>query len=221
MKILAVTDFHGSEAAVKHTAEKAIADKTEYIIVCGDFTHFGPVEQAEEFLEILAKTELPVLFIPGNCDDPELARSRIKGTSCIHGTCKAIDNTYFLGIGGGAPGPFRTPFELTEEEIQDLLEKAYQSASNPQHLVLITHLPPRNTKVDVTRGGQHIGSRSVRMFVDERKPILVLCGHVHESSGIDKIGKTTIVNPGPAAQGFCAIVNLDQRSVSAQLISLG
>jgi hypothetical protein len=133
----------------------------------------------------------------------------------------AIDDIYFLGIGGGAPGPFRTPFELTEEERQNLLENAYQSTSNPQHLVLVTHLPPRNTKVDVTHGGQHIGSRSVRMFVEERKPILVLCGHVHESSGVDKIGKTTVVNPGPATQGFCAIVNLDQHSVNAQLISLG
>lgn len=56
MKILAATDFHGSVEAVRHTAEKAIAIKAEYIIVCGDFTHFGPVEQAEEFLEILAKT---------------------------------------------------------------------------------------------------------------------------------------------------------------------
>jgi len=221
MKILVATDFHGREEAVKHTAEKAIAIKAEYIIVCGDFTHFGPVEQAEEFLGILAKTGLPVLFIPGNCDDPELARSRIAGTSCIHGSFMAIDDIYFFGIGGGAPDPFRTPFELTEEEIQDLLEKAYQSASNPKHLVLVTHLPPRNTKVDVTRGGRHIGSKSVRMFVEKRKPILVLCGHVHESSGVDKIGKTTVVNPGPAAQGFCAIVNLDQHSMSAQLISLG
>jgi Icc-related predicted phosphoesterase len=221
MKILAVTDFHGNGEAVKATAKRAIANKAENIIVCGDFTHFGPVEQAEEFLEILTKTELPILFVPGNCDDPELAKSKVKGTSCIHGTYVVIDDIYFLGIGGGAPGPFKTPFELTEEEKQNLLEKAYQSASNPQHVVLVTHMPPHNSRVDVARGGQHIGSKSVRMFIEERQPILALCGHVHESNGVDKIGRTIIVNPGPASKGFCAIVDLDQHSANVQLISLG
>ncbi|MBS7643667.1 metallophosphoesterase, partial [Candidatus Bathyarchaeota archaeon] len=198
-----------------------VSNKVKSIIICGDFTHFGPVEQAEKFLEILTKTGLPILFVPGNCDDPELAKSKVKGTSCIHGTYVVINGICFLGIGGGAPGPFKTPFELTEEEKQNLLEKAFRLASNPQHLVLVSHMPPHNSNVDVARGGKHIGSKSVRMFIEEREPILALCGHVHESSGVDKIGKTTVVNPGPASKGFCAIVNLDQHSANVQLTSLG
>jgi len=55
----------------------------------------------------------------------------------------------------------------------------------------------------------HIGSRSIRRFVEEKKPLAVFCGHVHESSGIDLIGETLVANPGPAKKGNYALAEIN------------
>jgi uncharacterized protein len=38
----------------------------------------------------------------------------------------------------------------------------------------------------------------------------VLCGHIHESRGLDVIGRTQIVNPGPTAAGHYAVVDVNE-----------
>jgi Icc-related predicted phosphoesterase len=36
----------------------------------------------------------------------------------------------------------------------------------------------------------------VRKVIEKYQPIIGLHGHIHESGGMDKIGKTIVVNPG-------------------------
>jgi len=99
---------------------------------------------------------------------------------------------------------------VTEEELKGLLERNLSELTVDDRVVLVSHMPPANTSVDVTYSGRHIGSSSIREFIERVRPILVLCGHVHEAPGIDRIGETIIVNPGPARDGRCAIANLDE-----------
>jgi len=40
------------------------------------------------------------------------------------------------------------------------------------------------------------GSTAVDAIIRERQPLLGLHGHIHESAGVKKIGRTTCVNPG-------------------------
>ncbi|WP_243678145.1 hypothetical protein [Vulcanisaeta distributa] len=88
-------------------------------------------------------------------------------------------------------------------------------------LILVSHYPPYGTSVDRAWSGAHIGSKSVRKFVEDIKPLAVLCGHVHESRGIDRLGNTIIVNPGPLANGYYAIINInDDGTVNAELNKL-
>jgi hypothetical protein len=56
-----------------------------------------------------------------------------------------------------------------------------------------------------------VGSYSVREFVKRVKPKLVLCGHIHEAVGVDKIGDAMVVNPGPVRQGQCALIDFDEK----------
>ena len=72
-------------------------------------------------------------------------------------------------------------------------------------------MPPYNTKLD-NIGCGHVGSQSIRDLIEEFNPALVLCGHVHEARGIDRINETTIVNPGVFAYGELAIVS-DEKNV--------
>ena len=59
---------------------------------------------------------------------------------------------------------------------------------------------------DRLRTGEHVGSEAIRRFVERAQPDLVLCGHIHESRGVDEIGRSRIVNPGPAAAGHFVVV---------------
>jgi hypothetical protein len=73
---------------------------------------------------------------------------------------------------------------------------------------LVSHVPPKNTSIDLTRSGVHVGSTAVRDFIEAFHPILVVCGHVHEARGTDEIGGTIIVNPGPAQNWFYSQIEL-------------
>ena len=40
------------------------------------------------------------------------------------------------------------------------------------------------------------GSQKFTDFIKEHQPVAVVCGHIHEGTGIDKIGDTVVINPG-------------------------
>lgn len=207
MKILAVTDFHGDSEAFRKTARKAKESEANVVLICGDITHFGSIEEARELLEGFANIKPAVLFIPGNCDPPSLTEN-LGSLECIHGRCRQVSNINFFGVGGSSPSPFDTPFELTEMDIAELLKQGFKDCNKNMKNVLVSHSPPRNTLVDITFERHHVGSTSVRAFIEKVKPSLVVCGHIHESAGIDEINGSILVNPGPARHGYCAFISL-------------
>ena len=136
---------------------------------------------------------------------------RLYVASDLHGRKATVKGRTFVGIGGSNPTPFGTPFELSEEEIWAALGRAMEPGA-----VLVSHPPPRGF-VDRVHSGEHVGSHSVRRAIEEFRPPLVLCGHIHEARGIARLGRTTIVNPGPAQKGHSALVDINGE-VHAQLL---
>jgi Icc-related predicted phosphoesterase len=67
------------------------------------------------------------------------------------------------------------------------------------------------------------GSSAIRREVEKYQPLVHLCGHIHESRGITRIGRTVVINPGSEYQEGTlkgAIVNIaDKKVVSWQLTS--
>ncbi|MHC1586480.1 MAG: metallophosphoesterase family protein, partial [Candidatus Hecatellaceae archaeon] len=45
------------------------------------------------------------------------------------------------------------------------------------------------------------------------KPRLSVCGHIHEARGTDRLNGTVICNPGPAARGFYAEVEVGSQII--------
>jgi len=201
MKVLVGTDFHGVETAFESFAVRAEEEQVDILVICGDITHFGTLQQARHLLAMLTFLRMPILFVPGNCDPPSLAGVDIEGASCIHGKSVSYGDLTFIGVGGSSYTPFSTPFEIAEEEIMDTLNRGSKNLMDNRWIVLISHSPPQNTSVDKTFSGKHIGSLSVKKFIEERKPSIVFCGHAHEGEGEDRINNTIIVNPGPARHG--------------------
>jgi hypothetical protein len=50
----------------------------------------------------------------------------------------------------------------------------------------------------------------VRSFIEERQPDVVVCGHIHEARGMDRLGKSVLVNCGPAGKGYYVSLVIDR-----------
>lgn len=197
--------------ASRKAAFKAEQIHADVVVIPGDITHFGSVQNARELLLPLVKLQLPIFFVPGNCDPPSLADINLKSARCIHGSCETYDNVMFAGVGGCPISPFNTPFEMTEDEIMKVLNQSFKQCQPKPWLILVSHTPPKNTKLDATFSGGHVGSSSVRQYIEDKEPSIVFCGHIHEARGIDRIGNTVIVNPGPARHRQCAVASLNEK----------
>jgi Icc-related predicted phosphoesterase len=90
---------------------------------------------------------------------------------------------------------------MSEEEIESALLGAAEGIEPGKPVIIVSHQPPRGVKGDRLRSGSHVGSTALRAFIEEVKPLICFTGHIHEGRGIDSIGPTRIVNPGPLGYG--------------------
>src|SRR3989344_3980087 len=99
-------------------------------------------------------------------------------------------------------------YEVTTEEAIRELKKSKKPilAVNGNHetskkikkenVIFITHAPPYKTKLDKLPMG-NVGSVSIRKFIEKIKPILFICGHLHENENKrQKLKQTLMINPG-------------------------
>jgi len=105
------------------------------------------------------------------------------------------------------PTPWDTPRECSEEELAERIEALVSEIDNMETAIFNFHVPPFGTKLDVGPAlredltpipGEvaNVGSTAVLEAIKKHQPLLGLHGHIHESRGIQKIGRTTCVNPG-------------------------
>lgn len=199
MVIISISDIHGDpEGIVRLSAEHSKAD---LVLISGDITNFGGRKEAAEIIDRLGKHAKRILAVPGNCDRPEVGD--LLAERGISLDCRAVEvgGLTFIGLGGSLPCPGRTLLEYGEEEFGSALDSGLGEIGKGRPFVLLCHQPPYGTKVDRVMGGLHVGSRRIRQFIEESKPLACFCGHIHESAGEDRIGETEVCNPGPLARG--------------------
>lgn len=211
MKILAIADIHGDFEKLEEVM--GLANEDFDVIVCpGDFTDVGLCAQGfsrEEMLELILEElkiyKKPVLVVPGNHDDKTLHRMLNNCVINLHGTGKVIDDVGFFGF-GGAKTPFQTPFEPSEEEIAQGLANGWDVIKNSRTKIMVVHNPPKNTKLDQTVSGAHVGSEAIRNFILKNQPDVVVSAHIHEGGREDVLEKTKLVYPGVLASGCYATI---------------
>jgi hypothetical protein len=224
MKILAIADIHNDVENLMNFLEKVSNLEFDVVVCCGDFTDinlprgFKKEDIVKLILEEIKIMKKPILAVPGNMDAEIIPVLEKEGVN-LHNKGVKIGDVGFYGF-GGAKTPFNTPFEPSEGEIEIGLESSYQKIKDCKFKVQVTHVPPINTKLDLIYSGLHVGSETVRKFIEKKQPEVAICSHVHEGKGIDFIGKTTVINPGRFPEGYCGIVNIEEKNVEAKIINL-
>jgi uncharacterized protein len=161
----------------------------------------------------LASSGARAYVIPGN-DDP-WSVDAVLATGVYVDACdeavRAIGPHELVSFGYSNRTPWHTPRELDEEEIYARLKQLVDQLENPGRAIFNIHVPPRDSTLDtafevdedlryVTKGGRPhevaTGSSAVRQIIEEAQPLLSLHGHIHESKGVTRIGRTVAINPG-------------------------
>lgn len=207
MRLAYVVDVHDHFDVVPAAMGKI--GPVDLLIVGGDITTGGTPDDAALAIESWRPLAPRLLAVAGNMDSPAIdARLDELGVS-IAGRGVALGDVGVFGVSAAPASPLHTPYELDEAELERRIEAAFASVRDSRVKVFCPHAPPFDTACDRIHGGHHVGSTAVRAFVEREQPELVLCGHIHESRAIDELGSSRIVNPGPAASGHYAVVELD------------
>src|SRR5919198_2470928 len=233
MKLFFVTDLHGSEICWKKFLNAGAFYQADAVIVDKRFKEVM-LDGTERWIamaeEKLANTGIRVVACPANDDmfeiDDLLTHAQVVETGDEEHPIE-LDGYTMVSMGWTNPTPWHTFREAEEPELADRIRNALSHASDPEKTIFNFHAPPYGSKLDnapalnealtYKQGGQAlkpVGSTSVRDAIERFQPMLSLHGHIHESKGAARIGKTLALNPGSSyEEGIlqAAIVNIDEK----------
>jgi len=166
---------------------------------------------------------------PGNDDEMEVddVVRRSDFVELGEGRMVDIEGFTMISTGWSNPTPWNTHREDSEEKLAERIEAMASQVPDPSRAIFNLHCPPFKSGLDeapaidadmrLIHGGRAlrpVGSTAVRAAIERHQPLLSLHGHIHESKGAVKIGKTLSINPGSAyEEGMLmgAIVQLDAK----------
>jgi len=185
---------------------------------------------------------IPIYVMLGNDDPVDLQRILEAATwaSVAEGNVISLDDDHELASWGYSNlTPWHSHREQTEAELAASLHALVTRLSNSSRAIFNFHVPPIASGLDdapalddnlrvVQVLGQvkfaPAGSTAVRAVIEEVQPLLGLHGHIHESSGIRRIGRTIAINPGSdystgALNG--ALITLERDKIAAHQLVRG
>jgi len=179
--------------------------------------------------EKLRGTGIRCFVSPGNDDEMEVddVIRRAELVELAEGRVVEIDGFSMISTGWSNPTPWNTHREESEEQLTKRIEEMATHVPDASHAIFNLHCPPYKSGLDeapaidadlkLLHGGRAlrpVGSTAVRQAIEKHQPLISLHGHIHESKGAVKIGKTLSINPGSAyEEGMLmgAIVQLDSK----------
>ncbi|MFH1456471.1 MAG: metallophosphoesterase [archaeon] len=189
MKILAIGDLHGDTSLAKELAKKADDENVDLVLICGDVTHNDG--SAEHLLGAFNKK---IAFVPGNHDSlatADFLAERYDAKN-LHGYSIKVGEVGFFGCSAVNCGLF----QLNDTEIKDMLRQGFNYLKDSKKKIMLTHTHPSESLAEKF-SNLVPGSDAVKDAINEFKPDILLCSHVHEAEGVEqKIGNTTVINVG-------------------------
>jgi Icc-related predicted phosphoesterase len=214
MRIAYVVDVHDRFDAVPQALDTI--GPVDVLVVGGDITTFGTPDEAEQAIELWRPLAPRLLAVAGNMDSPAIDERLVAlGVSC-DSRGVALGEVGIAGVSAAPVSPLHTPYELSDDELGRRAAAGLADVKDCRVRILCPHAPPHGTACDRIRSGEHVGSPALRALVEREEPDVVLCGHIHESRAVDRLGPIQIVNPGPVSAGHYALVEVNE-TVSVSL----
>jgi len=190
MKILALSDVHGDLAFIREMAEKGAQEKVDLVILAGDLT--DEEGNVHGLVGPFKAKGLEVAVLPGNHEglaETGFLVEKYKALD-LHGYTIKKGDIGIFGCGYADVGMH----QLTEEQFFNTLKRAHDSLKDVKKKLMVTHVQPSDSIIGL---GIFPGSTGVRKALEEFKPDIHICGHIHETHGIEeKIGNTRVINVG-------------------------
>jgi Icc-related predicted phosphoesterase len=199
MRIAAVADIHFSPPAydrIRSTLER-VRDEADLLIVAGDLTNYGRVQEMESLLNALVRLRIPIVAVLGNHDyesgqEAELMRMMTaEGIKVLDGTAYERDGVGFAGtkgfIGGfgrGALTAFGEPqIKLMVQAAVDealKLERALAQIRTEKRVVVLHYAPILGTVVgEAPEIYPYLGTSRLSEVVDRNGANFIVHGHAH------------------------------------------
>jgi Icc-related predicted phosphoesterase len=188
--------------------------------------------------ERLKRKDIKCFVCPGNDDmldiDPIIEES--KCVTHAEGRILQIDDHHeMISLGWTNPTPWNTFKECSEEELLKKIEKLASKIENINTSIFNLHAPPYGCGLDEapeidetlkvkSRVLVPVGSTAVREAIQKYQPLLGLHGHIHESRGFTKIGRTLCANPGSSYERGAllgVLINLDDQKIKSYIPLVG
>ncbi len=199
MKILAIADIHGAQFRLNLVLKNIDRYSPDLVVICGDITQFGPGELARNFLD---QIQVDTLAIIGNIDSADVG----KGIDDSRATRIEMKKVVKKGI----------PFIGMSRDISHQLKIIDEKKIIDETCVIVSHEPPYGVQ-DKVFLGMHAGSKILKEIIEKYKPRLLLCGHIHEDPGYDKINNTIVVNCSMGKRGEGALIDINEK-ISVKMI---
>jgi Icc-related predicted phosphoesterase len=177
--------------------------------------------------EKLRGSGVRIFVCPGNDDEMEVD-DVVRESDMVElgeGRIVDIDGFRMISTGWSNHTPWNTHREETEDKLGERIEAMAKQIDDPTRAIFNLHCPPYRSGLDeapaidadlkLMHGGRAlrpVGSTAVRQAIDKHQPMLSLHGHIHESKGAVKLGKTLAINPGSSYEEgvlMAAVINLD------------
>jgi Icc-related predicted phosphoesterase len=170
-----------------------------------------------------------IFVCPGNDDEMEVddVVRKSEMVQLGEGQMLDIDGFTMISTGWSNHTPWNTHREETEDQLGERIEAMAKQVPDPSRAIFNLHCPPFKSGLDeapaidadlkLLHGGRAlrpVGSTAVRQAIEKHQPLLSLHGHIHESKGAVKLGKTLSINPGSSyEEGMLmgAIIQLDPK----------
>jgi Icc-related predicted phosphoesterase len=163
--------------------------------------------------ERLGDRDVSLYLMPGNDDIPEVDGILDSSDIVVNADNRVIrisDEHEMLSVGYANITPFDCPRDVPEATIKEQIDVLASQVQDMETCIFNLHCPPLGTQIDKApqlddelrpRIGmqgvemESVGCIAVREAIEEYQPLLGLHGHIHESKGVERIGRTLCVNP--------------------------
>ena len=198
-------------------------------------------QRVQEWLDLaderLEGKPFQMYMAPGN-DDWFVIDDMIDNAKLVH-PCDArvveVDHHEMITSSDSNPTPWQTPREMSEEDLEKKLRELVAKVKNHETAIYNFHVPPYGYSLDLcpkldenlTMAADekiHAGSVGAKRVIEEYQPLLGLHGHIHESRGAQKAGRTLLINPGSEySEGILkgVIIMLDKKKVKDYVFTSG